>query len=66
MKRRCLSEKVFLALKAQYLNHLSFPLGPLIIQLLHYFFEKDFYSLWHEYGAKHLSPLWGSAHRFLE
>lgn len=65
MKRRCLSEKVLLALKNQFLNHLLFPLGSLIIQLLLYFLKKIFYSLWHEYGAKQLSPLWGSAHCFL-
>ena len=42
MKRRCLSEKVLLALKVQFLNHLLFPLGSLIIQLLHYFLKKIF------------------------
>ena len=37
MKRRCLLETVLLALKVQFLNHLLFLLGLLIIQLLHYF-----------------------------
>ena len=40
MKRRCLLEKVLLALKVlQFLNHLVFLLGLLIIQLLHYFLK---------------------------
>ena len=39
MKRRCLLEKVLLALKVQFLNQLLFLLGLLIIQLLHYFLK---------------------------
>ena len=42
VKRRCLPDKVFLALKAQFLNHLLFPLGPPIIPVLHYFLKKIF------------------------
>ena len=39
MKRRCLLETVLLALKVQFLNHLLFLLGLLIIQLLQYFLK---------------------------
>ena len=66
MKRRCLSEKVLLALKNQFLNHLLFPLGSLIIQLLHYFLKKIFIL----YGTSMGQNIWvscgGSAHCFLE
>ena len=54
MKRRCLSEKVLLALKVEFLNHLSVPLGSLIIQLLHYFLKKIFIL----YGTSMEQNIW--------
>jgi len=59
MKRRCLSEKVLLALKVQLLNHLLFPLGSLIIQLLQYFSKIFIFygtsmgqNIWVPYGVR--------------
>ena len=66
MKRRCLSENVLLALKVQFLNHLLFPLGSLITQLLHYFLKNIFILYGTSLGQNIWVPCGGSAHCFLE
>ena len=67
MKRRCLLETVLLALKVQFLNHLLFLLGLLIIQLLQYFLKIFILygtsmgqNIWVPYGVRPIVPALGA------